>query len=135
QGDVHVLALTGAVAFAQGEQDPGEREVGGDDVDDRYADPQRPPVRVPVHAHQTAVGLQHRVVARHAAHRAVVAESGDAAVHQPWVPLEEDRVRVQAPPGQGAGLEVLHNDIGRGDQVGQDLGSGRRPQVEGDVAL
>ena len=74
------------VAREQRQRDPLRREHAGDDVGDGDAEPERRAVGGAGDAHQPALGLHHRVVARLVAPRAGLAEAGDRAVDEPRVP-------------------------------------------------
>jgi len=63
--------------------------------------------------------LNHRVVSRLIATRAVLAEAGDRAEDEPWMLRGERRV-VEAEPRHRTRAEVLDNDVGLVDQLAEN---------------
>lgn len=86
----------------------------GDHVDQGHARLHRFAVRGPGHAHQAADCLYEQVVAGDRGARAA-AETADRAVDQLRVPGPEF-ARAESQPFHRAGTEVLHHDVGFGDQ-------------------
>ncbi|CPM74670.1 Uncharacterised protein [Bordetella pertussis] len=134
QRDVQELAQAAALALLQGQQHGDGRVQAGHHVHDRQAHPRGRAVGLAVDAHQPAHGLGAGVVARQAAQRAVGAEAADAAMHQARKGLAQ-RVVAQPPLLQRAGLEILHQHVGVGQQAAQQLLAGKLRQVQRHATL
>src|SRR3954451_14684731 len=116
----------------------GEPAVGpvhpGQQVTDRGADPLRVLRPRAGHRHQAALALGDLVVTGTTALRPVVPEPADRQGHQPRVELGE-HVGAKAEPGQGAGAEVLEQDVGPAQQLGEQRFVAVVLEVEGDRLL
>lgn len=132
-GHLHALAPAGLLALVEGGQDAGEGVDAGARVADLCPRGQRRPVFEAGAGHRAAhrlgdhlVGLEVGVAPR--------AEALDRGVDQPGVELLEP-LPGEAHPVDGPGAEVLHEDVGLGDQLGEDLLAALALHVEGDASL
>jgi uncharacterized protein YggE len=112
---VHVLPVPGRVPREQRQQDPLSGEHSRDDVHDGDAEPIRRPVGGTGDAHEAALALEHRVVARLRRAWSILAVPGERRVDQPRM-RGGQRVVVEPEPREHAGAEVLHHDIGARDE-------------------
>ena len=113
--DVHVLPLAGRVPREQRQQDPLGGEHPRDDVHDGDAEPVRRPVGGAGDAHEPALALEHRVVARLRRARAILAVPRERRVDQPRM-RGRQRAVVEPQAREHAGPEVLDEDIGARDE-------------------
>src|SRR5215510_7326285 len=117
---------------------PGQRADGRPHtravVEHGGADPRGWPAVVAVHHHEPGEGLHHGLVAGLELERARAAEGPYRAVDEPREALGE---RLGAEPHllEGAGTEVLNEDVGAPDQLQQPLDVGGLLEIEGDAAL
>ena len=132
--DVDELSAAGAVPRQQGGRDAVGGEHPGDDVGDRHPEAVGRPVLLAGDAHQPALALQNRVVARLAPPRAGLPEPGDGTVDEAGPP--PGHLGVSQPHAiQRAGPEVLHQDVGALEQGVEHPAAVRVLQVEGDALL
>ena len=100
-------------ALVQRHQDADDGKEARRQIDDRRAEPHGTGRRIAVHAHQPGHRLKNGVVAGQAPERPVGAEARDAAMDQARE-VRRQRVRIaEAPFLHRAGLEVLHQHVGR----------------------
>ncbi|MCY1202516.1 hypothetical protein D9M72_140060 [compost metagenome] len=129
QRDVQELAQAAAAALVERQQDGHRRVQARHHVHDRQADAGGLALRVAVHAHQAAHGLGAGVVAGQTAQRSVGSEAADPAMDQGREFPAQGLVS-QAPFFQRAGLEVLDQHVGVGQQAAQQLLARRPGQVQ-----
>jgi hypothetical protein len=134
QGGGDLLALARLLAFQQRHQDPERAEEAGGQIGDRNTHPHRPASRLARDRHQPAQALRDLVDARALSVRAVLAETGDAGVHQARIDFAQRRV-VDAQARLHIRAEVLHHHVGLGGEPAKGCRSLRRLQVERDAAL
>ncbi len=115
QVDLDALPFAGALAVAQGGEDPDRREQAREHVDQCHADLLGLAVGLAGDAHQATNGLHEQVVARQ--HRAGAgAEAGDRAVDQRLV-VGAELVIAEPQLVHHAGPEVLHDHVGYPTQM------------------
>ncbi len=134
QRGAHDLPPPGALALQEG----GEHAVGavhpGEEIADRHPHPLRVVRARSGQGHEPRLALGDLVVAGAAALGSVVAEAGDRQHDQARVELGQVVGR-ETEPVQGAGTEVLHEDVGAADQLGEDGPAVVGLEVEGDGLL
>ena len=123
---VNELALSRTRPLHHCHQHCDRRVEAGPDVDERNADPRRPAVGLRVRRHavdreHADHRLDHRIVARQAAHRTLGAETADPAVDQAREAFLQDGLVAKAPLLHRARLVVLDQDIGALQQAQQHL--------------
>src|SRR5215470_3442338 len=89
---------------------------------------------VAVHHHEPGEGLHHGLVAGLELERARAAEGPYRAVDEPREALGE-RLGAESHLLEGAGTEILDEDVGAPDQLQQPLDVGGLLEIEGDAAL
>jgi hypothetical protein len=94
---LHPLPFAGDVAFEQRDERAHGGVVAAREVRDRHADAHRPLARQPGDGHQAAHALGYLVEARPVAVGAVLAEAGQAHVHEARVDLAQ-RLVIEAEP-------------------------------------
>src|SRR5690606_17992231 len=116
------------VAVVERDERPQRAEGGGQRVADADPDPRRRPVRVAGDVAQPAHGLTDDTEPGPLAVRAGLAVARDADHDQLRVDLAEP-IPAEPPALQRARPEVLHQDVGGGDQAPRDLLPLRLAQV------
>jgi hypothetical protein len=128
------LAAARALALEQGHENPlGEEDAGGE-VRDGNAHAHRPLARQAGDGHEPTHPLRDLVVARPVAIGPALSEARDAAVDQAGVVLAESLV-VDPEAPLHVGAEVLHDDVGLGDEPLENVDALRRLEVERDRPL
>ena len=124
--------LPGEQQRRQQPDEPVQRgqDVGGrDDLVHR-----RRAVQLDLAGDQSRLGVDDRGVRRPRRLRTVLTEAGDRQHHEAGVAGRQVRP-VEVEPGEDARSEVLDHDVGRGGQIGDELGAAGRVEVHRDVAL
>ena len=138
QRHVDILAEPARIAFAQCRQDGDTGVEPGRQIDDGRTYLHRPAaghtVRKPGHAHQPADALKDIVVARPFPQRPALAESGDRAIHQPWVERAQ-RCIIEPAPREVAELVVLDQHIGLLREPAHQRGACIVREIDRDGAL
>src|SRR5215472_5723196 len=127
-------AATRLLALDQPGQRPDGRPHTRAVVEHGGADARGRPAVVAVHHHEPREGLHHGLVAGLELERARAPEGPHRAVDEPREALGE---RLGAEPHllEGAGTEILDQDVGTSDQIQQPLDVGGPLEIEGDAAL
>ena len=127
-------AASGAMALVECGHDAIRAVHAGQQVRDRYADPDGLVGAGTGDRHQTPFALGDLVVARARTLRAVVPEPGDRQGHESGVELLESRGR-EPEAVEDARPEVLHQDIGMAEQAFEVTASGLALEVENERLL
>ena len=132
--DVHVLAGAGGFALPQRRENADDAEDRRDQIRHRHADADR---RIPGRArrhHQAAQRLDdgvHRLAGARVPGRA---EAGNRAVDHARIDRPRERI-ADAEPVERARAEVLDDDVGLAQQVGEHVARAGLLQVERDAVL
>ena len=129
-----MAALAGCVALVEGADDAEAEEHAGAGVADRRAGLDRPAVDLAGDAHRAAAGLRDRVEAQPLLVRAACAEAFYLGIDDAWVEFADDII-AEAQPLDGAGREVLGEDIGFAGHVLDQLQTTFGFEVDGDRFL
>src|SRR4029077_14193609 len=113
------LALAGALALDEGNEDPLGEEDARAQVGDGNAHAHRPLARNARDGHETAHALRDLVDAGTVAIRAALTEAGDAAVDEARVDLVKGLV-VDTEAALDVGPVVLHHHVGRPRELLED---------------
>ncbi len=113
----------------QGRGDRKRRHHCGRQINDGAADPRRRPVRLAGDRHQAGNRLHRAVIGGRRRKRPLLSVAGNRAVDDVRFDCAH-RLIAKAEPGQHAGAEVLHDDVGAGGEAGKHLGGARVLHVE-----
>ena len=133
EGHVEELALARAGPLEERHQHPDRGVEPGAEVDQRDADPGA--IDHAVDREHADHRLDHGVVTRQAAHRAVGAEAADPAVDQAREARPQHVCVAQAPLLHGARLEVLDQHVRALEQAQQHVAALGLGQIEPEGAL
>ncbi len=117
--DLDVLPAARRLPGVEREEDPLGGHHPRREVRDGGSDARRRPVRLAGQIHQPGLALHDQVVAGAVRVGPAGAEPRDRTVDHPRMPRRNRRV-VEAEPGDGAGPEVLDDDVGARDQPPRD---------------
>src|SRR5690606_3584174 len=126
--EARLLALLKRQKAAEG------RVEARDDIDDRDADAQRLAACLAVDRHDTAERLDCGVIARAAAVWTILAEAGDAHMHEAREALAQF-FAANAPLFERAGLEILDEDVGAFKQLQKESAPRFLAEIERDAFL
>ena len=119
-GDVHILALAGALPVIQRQQDACHRIEAGTDVAQRAAHTGGRGIGVAGNAHHAGHSLRHNIVGRQIPHGAVLSKAGNRTVDDLRIDLFQLLIRVTQ-LFHNSGLEVLHHDVTVFDHLVDDV--------------
>ena len=134
QRDVDVLTFTRGVAVLQRRQNADAGIHARHHIRDAHTDFHRLARRHAGETHDAAHALNEKVISRSAGVGAGMAKPRDGAVDQPWIALTQLFVR-QTIFGEPAGLVVLHQNVGLGQQLVNQRVAFIASNIDGNGAL